>query len=83
MALKLVINGLAKPLVICKDTPSSIEKMKNTAILRFLKSRNALSPNASTSDFCPPCARLTGHSGSVWAYTASTTPHAAQVKNCM
>ena len=30
----------------------------------------------------PLCARHTGHSGSDWAYKASTTPHAPQVKNC-
>ena len=83
MALKLVINGFVKPFVICSETPNSIEKIKNIAILRSLKSRKAFNPKASTKDLCPPFPRLTGHSGSVQEYIASTTPQAAQVKNCM
>ena len=66
MSLKLVMKGLAYPLVICRLTPSSIEKMKNMAILCCLKSLKASSPNASTTDFDSPRG-LTGHAGSVCA----------------
>lgn len=47
LLLKLVRKGPAKPLVTCSDIPNSIEKMKNRAILRCLKSLNALSPSCS------------------------------------
>ena len=58
------MKGLAKPLVICKLTPSNIEKMKNAAIFFCLKSVKARKPNASTKlFFSPPCD--TGHAGNV------------------
>ena len=47
MSLKLAMNGLAYPFVICKETPSSIEKMKNTAIFLSLNKLKAFSPSAS------------------------------------
>ena len=66
-ALKLVMKGLANPLVIWRDTPSNMEKTKNIAILLFLNSRKARRPNASTSDFFSPASRFTGQSGKVLA----------------
>ena len=61
-----VMNGLANPLVIWSETPSSIEKMKKSAIFFCLKSAKARSPRASVSVFFS-LPRLTGHAGSVWA----------------
>ena len=66
MSRKLVMNGLAKPLVICSETPSSIEKTKKSAMRLCLNSVKARSPSASTRLFLFP-ARLTGHPGSVMA----------------
>ena len=43
--LKLVRNGVAKPLVTWSDIPKSIEKMKNKAIFFCLKSLNASKPS--------------------------------------
>ncbi len=60
------MNGLAKPLVICNDTPSSIEKMKNIAMRLSLKSVKALNPRASIIPFLFAEAS-TGHAGSVMA----------------
>ena len=62
IALKLVINGLANPFVICSETPNNIENIKNIAILRWRNSKKAFKPKASTSDFlCPPVFLATGH----------------------
>ena len=61
-----VMNGLANPLVICNETPSNMEKMKNKAIFFCLKSVKARNPNASTRLFFSPL-RSTGHPGSVMA----------------
>ena len=55
ISLKLVMKGLAKPLVICNETPKSIEKMKKMAIFFSLKSEKALKPRVSTSDFFSTC----------------------------
>lgn len=63
ISLKLVMNGLANPLVIWSDTPRSIEKMKKIAIFFCLKSANALRPMASTKLFLSP-ERSTGQPGS-------------------
>ena len=41
-SLKCEMKGFAKPLVICRATPRSIEKMKNIAICLSLKRLNAL-----------------------------------------
>ena len=57
-------KGLAKPLVICRATPSSIEKMKKMAIFLCLKRVKARRPMASTRDFFSD-ERFTGHSGRV------------------
>ena len=46
-----VIKGLAKPFVICRQTPSSMAKMKNMAMRGLRKSLKALSPRASANDF--------------------------------
>ena len=43
--LKLVRNGVAKPLVTCSDIPKSIENMKNNAIFFCLKSLKASNPS--------------------------------------
>src|SRR3712207_7956327 len=48
IALNEVIKGLAKPLVICKLTPSNIENIKKIAIFFCRNNVNALSPKAST-----------------------------------
>ena len=45
LALKLVMNGPAYPLVTCSDIPSRAEKMKNRAMRFVLKSLNASRPN--------------------------------------
>lgn len=66
MSRKLVMKGFAKPLVICSETPSSIEKMKNRAIFFCLKSVKARSPRASTR-LLRSAERLTGHDGRVMA----------------
>ena len=47
MLSKLVIKGLAKPLVICKLTPSSMEKKKKMAIFFCLNSEKARNPSWS------------------------------------
>jgi len=47
--LKLVINGVAYPLVTCSDMPSSAEKMKNSAIFFCLNRRKAFSPRLSAT----------------------------------
>ena len=44
ISLNEEINGFAKPLVICNDTPNNIEKIKNRAIRRCLKSAKARKP---------------------------------------
>lgn len=61
-----VMNGLANPLVICSDTPRSMEKMKNKAIFFCLNNAKARSPSASTTLFFS-LPRLTGQLGSVMA----------------
>ena len=50
-ALKLKMKGLAKLLVICRLTPSSMEKMKNSAIFFCLKRVKAFKPRASIMVF--------------------------------
>ena len=61
---KLLINGLAKPLVICNATPSNTQKIKNTAIFCCLNRVKARKPNASTNDFLL-VVLFTGHAGNV------------------
>ena len=61
------MKGLAKPLVIWRDTPSSIEKMKKMAISFFLNNVNALRPKMSTKEGVSPDALLTGQAGNVRA----------------
>ena len=65
ISLKEVMKGLAYPFVICKLTPSNMEKMKNTAILRCLNRRKASSPSPSTMLRFSPAFAPTGHAGSV------------------
>ena len=65
IALKLLMKGFAKPLVICNDTPSNIEKMKKIAIFFCLNSANAFKPRASTNDFFSLSAVAVGHEGRV------------------
>ena len=48
------MNGVAKPLVICRAAPNNIEKMKKMAILFCLKRENACKPRASTKLFFSP-----------------------------
>ena len=67
ISLKWVMKGLAKPLVIWRDTPSSIEKMKKMAISFFLNNVKALRPKMSTKDGVSPDALLTGQAGNVRA----------------
>src|SRR5574344_669447 len=43
---KLLMNGFAKPLVICREAPNNIEKMKKIAILFCLKREKASKPRA-------------------------------------
>src|SRR5699024_11396764 len=50
--LKLARNGPPKALVICSAAPSSIEKIKNTAIFRSLNKTKASSPMADIQDSC-------------------------------
>src|SRR3712207_1123067 len=50
MEPKLLIYGLANPLVICKDTPKSMEKIKKMAIFLLLNNVKARNPKASTND---------------------------------
>ena len=50
ISLKLVMKGLANPLVIWSDTPSSIENIKKMAMSFFLNREKALSPKTSTND---------------------------------
>ena len=76
-----VRNGFAKPFVICSDTPSSIEKMKNMAMRRSRKSVKARSPSASTTPRLAEWPAM-GHCGSVKAYTASTMPMTPHCMNC-
>lgn len=64
MSLKEVIKGLAKPLVICRLTPRSIEKQKKMAIFFCLSRAKARSPSASATDFFSPLL-TTGQWGSV------------------
>ena len=66
IAAKLLMNGFAKLFVICKLTPNSIEKIKNSAISLRLKSAKALSPKASAKLFLRPSLMM-GQAGSVKA----------------
>ena len=59
-----VMNGLAKPLVICRLTPNSMEKIKKMAMRFSLNREKARSPKASTKLLVSPLA-LTGHAGNV------------------
>ena len=59
---KLLMNGLAKPLVIWRLTPSIIEKTKKIAISLRLNKVNAFRPKASTKLFCSPPLDM-GHEG--------------------
>ena len=61
--LNEVIKPLAKPLVICNDTPSNIEKMKKSAICLLLKSLKASRPRRCIR-LLSPWALLTGQWGS-------------------
>ena len=80
ISLKWVMKGFAKPLVIWRDTPRSIENMKKIAMSFFLNNAKALSPKASATDLdSPPLA--TGQAGRVNAYAASTSPMMPEVKN--
>src|SRR5690606_950788 len=53
ISLKLLINGLAYPFVICNETPNNIEKIKKMAILRSLSNEKAFKPKASDNVFLP------------------------------
>ena len=64
LAPKLEMKGLAKPLVICRETPNNIEKMKKMAIFFSLKRENAFKPKASAIDLCS-LFLTTGQSGKV------------------
>ena len=64
MAPKLKMNGLAKLLVICRLTPSSMEKIKNIAMRLSLNKVKAFRPNASTK-LLRSAVSLVGHLGSV------------------
>ena len=66
MSRKLVMKGLAKPLVIWSETPSSSDNMNKCYMWRCLKSVKARRPSASTRLLRSP-PRLTGHEGSVMA----------------
>ena len=79
MLPKLLIKGLAKPLVICNDTPSNMEKRKKRAILRCLNRLKAFSPNASERLF--PFSLFTGQAGKVKAYPLNRMPMTAQERN--
>ena len=50
-APKLLMKGLANPLVICKLTPRNMEKRKNKAMRLWRKSLKASSPMVSTRPF--------------------------------
>ena len=57
------INGPANPLVICKDIPKSIEKIKKIAIFFSLNKANAFKPSASAK--VRAFSVLTGQAGNV------------------
>ncbi|OPZ15225.1 MAG: hypothetical protein BWZ06_00371 [Bacteroidetes bacterium ADurb.BinA261] len=65
-ASKEAIKGLAKPFVICSETPNSIENMKNIAICFLRNNLKAFNPNASPSDFFSETVPVL-HSGNVKA----------------
>jgi hypothetical protein len=64
VAEKLSIYGVAKPFVICNDTPRSIEKMKNIAMVLDLKSTKPSRPRRCARLFFSVLG-LNGHWGSV------------------
>ncbi len=81
--LKEVINVVAKPLVICRATPSNIEKTKNRAMRRSANSLNAERPRVSAT--LRPCAALrsTGLTGRVNANTPRISPSTAEASSCI
>ena len=82
VAEKLSIYGVAKPLVICNDTPRSIEKMKNIAICLLLKSLKASRPRRCARLFFSSLL-LRGHSGSVKLYRPRSMPRTLHTTSCM
>ncbi|MNT47529.1 hypothetical protein D3C72_1842510 [compost metagenome] len=63
-------------LVICSSAPSSMEKIKKTAMRLFLNSANASRPSIELQ-LCCFCWFETGTCGSVRVNSASTTDSAA------
>ena len=80
-APKLLMNGLAYPLVICNIIPNNMEKMKNTAIRYSLNREKAFSPNASMMLFFPVLAAIE-HAGRVNEYAAKISPIPPLTMNC-
>ena len=80
-ALNPVINGPAKPLVICSDIPNNMENKKKIAIFFSLNNANAFKPNASLSVLA--FSVLVGQAGNVKQYNPNTMPNTAEKYHCV
>ena len=76
----MVMKGLAYPLVICRETPKSMENMKKIAIFLSLKRLKAFNPNISYR-LCFSLDLFIGQLGSVKEYKNEIKPKIADTKN--
>src|SRR5690606_23212990 len=67
VVLKSLRNGPPNAFVICNAAPNKSEKMKNSAVFRFLSNTNASNPNEDASVFLRVSSRKGGDGGTVRA----------------
>ena len=83
LALKLDMNGVAYPLVICNATPRSMEKMKKINIRRSLSNLNASSPRIDMMPFPASFFPAFGISGRKKLYKPRMNPSTELTSSCI